>query len=90
MNILPTPSFLAEYVRLRQSNPSLRKQVDAKLLILADNFRHPSLRLHKIKIRSSDFDPLFSISVNKSIRVLIAFRSDNIYLYHIGKHEDVY
>ena len=90
MNVLPTPSFVAEYARLCRSNPALQKKVDTKLSILADNVRHPSLRLHKIIGKSVGFDPLYSISVNKSIRILICFKDSDVFVYHIGKHEDVY
>lgn len=88
MSLLHTEDFDSEYARLCKSNPALQRQINAKLLLLDKSSKHPSLRLHKIK--SVAFSSLFAISVNKSIRILIDFDADDITLYHIGKHEDIY
>ncbi|OGG24218.1 hypothetical protein A3A79_03450 [Candidatus Gottesmanbacteria bacterium RIFCSPLOWO2_01_FULL_43_11b] len=59
--------------------------VRKQLALFQTNPVHPSLRLHKIGSRQ-----FWSISVDKSIRILILFEKDRIWVYHIGKHEDVY
>ncbi|MEK7457951.1 MAG: hypothetical protein AAB612_00470 [Patescibacteria group bacterium] len=45
----------------------------------------PSLRLHRLSGQS-----VYSISVTMSIRMIVAFRGDDIHLLRIGTHEDVY
>lgn len=52
---------------------------------LQDNPNHPSLRLHKLSGES-----VYSISVTMSIRMVVAFRGDDIHLLRIGTHEDAY
>ncbi|MEK7129619.1 MAG: plasmid stabilization protein [Patescibacteria group bacterium] len=80
-----TPSFEKEYKKVIKGNVPLRKRITKQLFVLQKNANHPSLRLHKIK--NSKY---WSISIDKSIRVLILFEKRWIYVYHIGKHEDVY
>ena len=62
-----------------------KKKVVKQLEVLLQNPHHPSLRLHKL-----ESDSYWSISVDKSIRILITFSPQTIIIYHIGKHEDVY
>lgn len=79
------PSFETEYLKIVKGNLILHKKIKKQLEILQKNVNHPSLRLHKLK--ASQF---WSISVDKSIRVLLIIEDEWIYIYHIGKHEDVY
>jgi mRNA-degrading endonuclease YafQ of YafQ-DinJ toxin-antitoxin module len=46
---------------------------------------HPSLRLHKLSGTK-----YFSISVDKSIRIILSIEKDTVFLIKIGKHEEVY
>jgi mRNA-degrading endonuclease YafQ of YafQ-DinJ toxin-antitoxin module len=80
-----TASFEREFVKITKGNTPLKKKVIKTLDIVSQNPRHPSLRLHKLKGES-----YWSISVDMSVRILILFKNDAIYVYHIGKHEDVY
>jgi mRNA-degrading endonuclease YafQ of YafQ-DinJ toxin-antitoxin module len=59
----------------------IRKIVD----LLEQDVDHPSLRLHKLSGTK-----WHSISVNKSIRILLLIENDIIFLLKIGKHEEVY
>ncbi|MFZ2152605.1 MAG: plasmid stabilization protein [Microgenomates group bacterium] len=59
----------------------IRKIVD----LLEHDVDHPSLRLHKLSGTK-----WYSISVNKSIRILLSIEKGTIYLLKIGKHEEVY
>ena len=80
-----TNSFEREFVRITRGNIPLKKKVAKTLNLIIQNPKHPSLRLHKL-----EGDNYWSISVDKSIRVLIIFENEIIYAYHIGKHEEVY
>ena len=85
MEIRFTTSFDVEYKRVTKGNKLIQSKVKKQLLLLQKNTAHPSLRLHKLG--SSKF---WSISIDKSIRILIIIEKQWIYVYHIGKHEDVY
>ncbi len=85
MELRFTKSFETEYKKLVKGNEALKKRTRKQLQLLQIRPSHPSLRLHKL--RSSRF---WSISVDKSIRVLVILEEKWIYVYHIGKHEDVY
>ncbi|MCJ7826323.1 hypothetical protein MUP56_01760 [Patescibacteria group bacterium] len=85
MELRFTKSFELEYQKLTRGNRVLQKRIRKQFRLLQQKTNHPSLRLHKI--RSS---PYWSISIDKSIRVLLIIEEQWIYIYHIGKHEDVY
>lgn len=85
MQLKFTRSFEKEFALVTRGNPTLKKKVSKKLEILLSNPKHPSLRLHKLTK-----DEFWSISIDESIRVLVYFHNDKIYIYHIGKHEEVY
>ncbi|MEK7543740.1 MAG: plasmid stabilization protein [Patescibacteria group bacterium] len=85
MELRFTPSFEREYKKIVRGNETLQKKVRKQLTILEKNANYPSLRLHKLG--SSKY---WSISIDTSIRVLIILEKQWIYVYHIGKHEDVY
>jgi len=78
-------SFEKEYRKITKGNPRLQAQVQKQLWLVRKNLKHPSLRLHKLK--STDY---WSISIDSSIRVLVVLKKEDIYVTHIGKHEDVY
>lgn len=85
MKIVPSSRFEADLVKLAKGRRELSVQVFKKLQILAVNPRHISLRLHKLSGTDN-----YSVAIDMSIRVLVRFKEDTIYLIRIGKHEDVY
>jgi mRNA-degrading endonuclease YafQ of YafQ-DinJ toxin-antitoxin module len=85
MKLRFTQSFTQQYKKITKGNDVLDKRIRKTMDLLCTDVSHPSLRLHKITT-----DRCWSISVDKSIRVLIRIESDVIYVYHVGKHEDVY
>ena len=85
MELRFTTSFEAEYKKIIKGNAPLQKKIKKQLQLLRVDVNHPSLRLHKLA------GGLFwSISIDKSVRALIIVQKEWIYVYHIGKHEDVY
>lgn len=80
-----TSSFEREFEKITKGNTILKKKVIKQLGLVVQNPKHPSLRLHKL-----ESERYWSISIDKSIRVLVLFENDILYVYHIGKHEDVY
>lgn len=85
MELRLTTNFGREYHSIVKNNIPLKRKIDKQLGVLQTNPAHPSLRLHKLS--SSTY---WSISVDTSIRILINIEKNLIYVYHIGKHEDVY
>lgn len=85
MQLRFTKSFGLEYKKVVKGNDRLKAKIDKQLHILQENPAHPSLRLHKLS--SQEY---WSISIDRSIRILIIIKKEWIYVYHIGKHEDIY
>ena len=77
--------FILESSQIFKKNSSYRKKVAKTLKLLSSNFTHPSLRHHKLGGTKH-----YSISVDKSIRIIFSIENNDIYLLRIGKHEDVY
>jgi len=83
MRLRFTKSFEGEYKKITKGNTALDKKIRKQLSLIQDDINHPSLRLHKV-------GSYWSISVDKSIRILIAIEAQWIAIYHVGKHEDMY
>jgi mRNA-degrading endonuclease YafQ of YafQ-DinJ toxin-antitoxin module len=80
-----TKSFESEYIKITKGNVKLKEKIRKQLRLIQDRTNHPSLRLHKLNASK-----YWSISIDKSIRVLLIMEEKCIYVYHIGKHEEVY
>jgi len=85
MELRFTQAFDKEFKKITKRNLTLKKKVIKQLRTLLKNPKHPSLRLHKL-----EGIKYWSISISKSLRILLLFEKQAIYVYHIGKHEDVY
>lgn len=85
MELRFTTSFEVEHKKIIKGNDSLKRKIKKQLQLLQANTNHPSLRLHKLA-----GGLYWSISIDKSVRMLIIIQKEWIYVYHIGKHEDVY
>lgn len=85
MELRFTTSFEKEYRQVTKGNIPLQKKIKKQLGLLQKNINHPSLRLHKLS-----GGLYWSVSIDKSIRILIIIENKWMYIYHIGKHEDVY
>lgn len=85
MELRFTTSFETEYKKIIKGNDPLKRKIKKQLELLHANVNHPSLRLHKLA-----GGLYWSVSIDKSVRVLIIIEKDWIAIYHIGKHEDVY
>jgi mRNA-degrading endonuclease RelE of RelBE toxin-antitoxin system len=77
----PTQRFAKNYLSLSKKE---QKQVDEKLLLLADNPLHPSLRAKKVK----GAEKLFESSINMDIRIIWYYEGSNIIiLLDVGHHD---
>ena len=70
-----------------KSDKQLTLEIKQTLIAFFENQNYPSLRLHKLTGKSSS---AWSISVNKSIRIVFYYVEDGVVLVNFGKHEEVY
>lgn len=85
MNVVPSKKFIGEAQKLLKKNPPYGVKLEKALYLLRTNCKHPSLRLHKLSGTEN-----YSISVDKSIRIILHFDGEEIFLLRIGTHDDVY
>jgi len=76
-------------IKFFKKHKDLYPQYKKTIEILSQNPYHPSLRLHKLQGKLSDFH---SISINMKYRIVLDFiiQDDCIILIDIGSHNDVY
>lgn len=77
--------FNKQVLKLVKSDKPLKSQIQKTVSLLYSDINHTSLRLHKLSGKN-----YWSVSVNKSIRIIMCWEEDKLYLLRIGKHEDVY
>ena len=79
--LIPDKHFVKNYKRLTLQ---LQKQIDDKLLRLAENPNHPSLRTKRIKGTAR----LYESSVNMDVRLIWHYEDDTlIILLDVGHHD---
>lgn len=72
---------------LKKKDKRLFDLIEVKLELLISNGSHPSLRRHKL---SGNMNDLWSISINKSIRMVYIEMRNEYYFVDIGTHDQVY
>ncbi|MFA6518174.1 MAG: type II toxin-antitoxin system mRNA interferase toxin, RelE/StbE family [Candidatus Shapirobacteria bacterium] len=87
MKLYFTPIFLKKLHKSRRSQPKLAAKIRQSLDDLTDNPNTNSLRLHKLSGKNGD---VWSISLNRSLRLTFTYVPDGILLLNFGKHEEVY
>ena len=87
MNIYTSVPYIRRFKKQVKKNRSIGNQVDKKIVLFLQDKNHPSLRLHKL---SGQFENMWSISINDSIRILFHYVDDGIVLGDIGSHDEVY
>jgi len=87
--IIFTESYIKRATKFAKKHPEIIKQYKKTLQLLKINPMHPSLRLHKLEGRLSQY---YSISINMSYRITIDFiiKENEIILLNVGKHDEVY
>lgn len=87
--LLISDEYKKKLKKFFKKHPDMLDRYAKCIFILEQDPYHPSLRLHKLKGKLSDF---YSISVNMEYRVIIDFiiKDDEIIPVDIGTHDDVY
>ena len=79
MNIRRTDAFLRDY---RALPIEIRERVEKQLCLLLEDFRHPSLRLKKLKGTDK-----FEIRISKGYRLTLRFDKEHMELRRVGTHD---
>lgn len=82
MRIRRTDRFKKDYQKLP---PEIQQRVDQKLRLLVQDFRHPSLRVHKLR----GVEGLWEFSVTMNYRVIFEIEEDCLILLAVGPHRIV-
>lgn len=72
---------------LKKKNFRLCLQIKDTLKIFAQDPSHPSLRCHKLKGKLQNS---WSISVNRSVRLVYIDEGTSYYFFDLGTHKEVY
>ena len=79
MIIRRTDAFLKDY---RALSVDIQDRIDKQLLLLMDDFRHPSLRLKKLKGTDR-----FEIRISRGYRLTLRFDQGILELRRVGTHD---
>jgi len=74
-----TDAFLRDY---RALPPDIRQRVEKQLRLLLEDYRHPSLRLKKLKGTDK-----FEIRISKGYRLTLRFDKEHMELRRVGTHD---
>lgn len=85
MRFQTTPRFTADYCAL---SPADRRRVDIALRRLAENSRHPGLRLRKLTGRQDALGrDIWYCRASDSLRITCVLDGDLIVLRRVGQHD---
>jgi addiction module RelE/StbE family toxin len=87
MDISFSSNCAKELKKIKQKQPILFRKIQKQLLIFQKNYRHPSLRTHKLKGNLVD---TWSISIADNIRLIYFIRGNDVIIFKIGTHSEVY
>ena len=87
--IIYTKSYIRRATRFIKKHPELIGQYEKTLKLLELDPFHPSLRLHKLKGRLSEFH---AVSINIGYRISIEFllNEKTIIPVNVGFHDEIY
>lgn len=82
-----SPDLDKKVKKIIARNQPLARKIQKQLSIFEQNHLHPSLRLHKL---TGNLNGIWSISIDKSIRMLYFLNETEAYFFDIGTHDQVY
>ena len=87
MNFEISPDLDKELRRIKSKDKQLAQKIEKQLKLFQQNHQHPSLRTHKL---SGNLDNMWSISIDKNLRMLFFLDSSGAYFFELGTHDQVY
>ncbi|WP_320035502.1 type II toxin-antitoxin system mRNA interferase toxin, RelE/StbE family [Halarcobacter sp.] len=87
--LIITEEYKKRLKKFLKKHPNMFERYAKSIFILEKDPYHPSLRLHKLKGKLTDF---YSISINMEYRMIIDFiiKDNQIIPIDIGTHDEVY
>jgi toxin HigB-1 len=84
-----TEEFQQKALKFFKRHPDAFERYKKTMVLLSENPFHPSLRLHKLQGKKSDYH---SVSITMSYRMIIEFMitEKEIIPMNIGTHDEVY
>ncbi len=79
--------FEKKLIKYAKFDRELFELIRKQLSLFETNEKHPSLRIHKLTGELKDY---WSISINKSIRIIYFIENNMAYFVNIGTHDEVY
>ncbi len=79
--------LILKLFKIKKKDIKFTHLIERKLILFKNDIHHPSLRRHKL---SGELDNLWSISINKSIRMTYIELENEFYFVDIGSHDQVY
>lgn len=87
MDFSISPDLHKTLRKIRSRDKKLLRKIEKPLILFQQNHRHPSLRTHKL---SGNLENLWSISIDRHVRMLYVLEENEAYFFDIGTHEQVY
>ena len=87
MNFEISPDLDKELRKIKSKDSRLAQKIEKQLHLFQQNHLHPSLRTHKL---SGNLDNMWSISIDKNLRMLFFLDSSGAYFFELGTHDQVY
>lgn len=87
--VLWTEAFTRRCRKILRRNRELDEALTAALTLLAENPRHPHLKLHPLR---GDLEGLWAVRVTFSVRLVLVLKEpeQEIVLVALGPHDEVY
>ena len=86
-DILLSPKFFKKLKALKHKDERLTELIKKQLKLFKSSPKHHSLRLHKLQ---GNLKNTWSISINKSFRIIFTDNTEAYYFIDLGFHDDIY
>ena len=86
-SFLFSPKFVKKLKGIERTDRRLNQLIKKRLDLFKNSPKHHSLRLHKLRGNLSN---TWSISVNKSFRLVYVEEENSYYFFDLGFHDEIY
>jgi len=87
MDIIVSSEVKKTLANIKHRDAKLSRRIEKQLIQFQKNHRHPSLRTHKL---SGHLQEIWSISIDRKMRMVYLARDDGAYFFDIGTYDEVY
>ncbi|MFA6602551.1 MAG: type II toxin-antitoxin system mRNA interferase toxin, RelE/StbE family [Candidatus Shapirobacteria bacterium] len=79
--------LIAQLDKIKRKDSRLFELIQLKINLFSENPNHVTLRRHKLK---GELDSYWSISINRSLRMVCMVIKDEFYFFDLGTYDQVY